>query len=184
MAILELITFAELKKVLDLQQAAIGDYPQLEVLKESVEQAISDYIYRDLNEKGLVVEQEYVGEVPTRYITLHRLPVESVSEVSVDGIVVDADRYRITDYGIQLKQAVRSVSVSVTYIGGLEVGDTKILPNLKRAAMLQIAYELQGVENIGAETISSDGGTITRPELGLLKEVRRILDRHTNPGYY
>ena len=60
----------------------------------------------------------------------------------------------------------------ITYTGGLTV----VPAELTRAALLQTVYEYQNKDSVGLENISNQGGSVTKPEIGLLKEVKQILN--------
>jgi len=65
----------------------------------------------------------------------------------------------------------------VVYTGGI----TEATNSMNRAALLQTAYEFQAKDHIGASSVSAEGGSVQRPELGLLKEVKRILSKDKHP---
>ena len=54
-------------------------------------------------------------------------------------------------------------------------------PALSRAAMLQTAYEFQGIDHVAASSVQSEGGSIERPELGLLKEAKKLVVKLVHP---
>lgn len=177
----ELVPFSQIKSLLDLNQATIGDYPGLSVINDGMLSAFEDYTRRkfELVER---TEDIFVGSYSTQQIPLKGIPISTVSSVVLTSTLygdseLSSDDYEITDYGIRLLDAVSRTKVQVTYTGGLSAS-TDIL---KRAAMYQLAYEFKGKDQPGAETISTDGGTITRPELGLLKITKTILGNMMHP---
>jgi hypothetical protein len=52
---------------------------------------------------------------------------------------------------------------------------------MNRAALLQVAHEFQRKERIGSDSISTEGGTVTYPQLGLLAEVKKRLNQYIHP---
>ena len=78
-----------------------------------------------------------------------------------------------------LKAKIKLVPVSVVYTGGY--ANDEVPEGLNRASLLQTVYEFQGRDHLGAESVSSDGGVVQRPELGLLKIVKGLLDNYKHP---
>jgi len=179
---IELVTYADLKALLGLTQSLITGYPALGVIRDSVVYAIEDYIGRKL-EKDDRTETIYIGVTPSQMISLPAIPVVTVATVTVtqgqtDTVYASTD-YDIEEYGIKLAGRVSNAKVVVVYNGGLEVA--AIPTSITRAALLQTAYEWQAKDQIGATSTSTEGGSVQRPELGLLKEVKRLLNKHKHP---
>lgn len=181
MADIELVSYTELKTLLGLEGDSIESYPDLALLQTSVLSAIESYIGRILT-NGEYTKSLYIGNSPVKIIPLPSIPIESISAITAtylgsDETWVENSDYVIDSFGIRLLYSVRNVKLTITYTGGLSATNG----NLKRAALIQTAYEYQGKEQIGASYTSNDGGTVTRPELGLLKEVKRVLRPEMHP---
>lgn len=170
---MDLVTYDDLKALLKLAGSDISEYPELELIRDSVKSAIENFIGREL-ESTERTESFYLSS-QSQMIKLSAIPISEISELTIDG--TDAD-YTITRYGILL-DAIPDLNglFSCTYTGGYNT----IPSDISRAALLQTAYEFQGKTHIGVETISNEGGSVTRPELGLLKEVKRLLQPYKHP---
>ena len=178
---IELVPYEDLKNLLGLEETSISSYPALELLQDSVLAAIESYVGRVLTD-DTYTETIYISNYPTSIIPLKSLPIASVSSVissclGSDETLTENSDFVIDQFGIRLLYKVRLVKLTIVYSGGLE--ETNDL--FKRAALMQIAYEYQGKEQIGASYTSNEGGSVTRPELGLLKEVKRILNSEKHP---
>lgn len=178
---IELVTFDQLKALLDLESSTISGYPALSLIRDSVTTAIEEYVGRELEkiERSATV---FVNETPTAMVQLKGIPVESVSSVTITraGITetVDTGSYNITSYGIKLiYQKISDAKVDVVYTGGISATTNAF----NRAALLQTAYEYQSKEQIGAEMVSSEGGMVSRPALQLLAHVRKLLKGSLHP---
>ena len=178
---IELVTYAKLKALLDLEDAAITDYPALDLLRDSVVSAFEEYTGRLLEsvERSKTI---YIGALGTHQLSLEAIPVTAVSSLVVtvsedDETYTEHDDYEIAGYGLRLLGKVSNCSIAITYTGGI----SDVPDNLARAALLQTAYEFQSKDHIGAKSVSTEGGSISRPALGLLKEVKRLLDRSKHP---
>jgi len=173
---IELVTFDDLASLLELEKLDIEEYPALNVIRDSVVAAIESYIGREL-ELGQRSETLYAGTYPERMIGLKGLPVQSIGAVACDsGLPVTAT---IQSYGVRLDTGIRNCRVVVIYTGGFAAD--AIPSGIRRAALIQTAYEFQAKDHIGAETVSTEGGAVTRPALQLLPEVRRMLDPFKHP---
>ena len=168
----KLTTFEDLKALMDLERDE-ADYPALVLLMDSVAGGIESFLGLKLTNDTYIETKRIRGK--TKMIGLDALPVDSVSSVTVDSAVTTD--FELTDYGIELGLSVSNDDVIVTYIGGFE----EIPEAIQRAALLQTAYEFQNHDHIGAESVSTDGGSIQRPALGLLKEVKRLLNPFKHP---
>lgn len=177
---IELVTYADLKALLSLTDAAITDYPALNLLRESVTAAIESYLGRELESKSRSATI-YASNVATQMIHLKAVPVASVSALTVtigtDSEDYTANDYEITVYGVKLYGKVSNAKIEITYTGGIST----VPDAINRAALMQTTYEFQSKENIGAESVSTEGGFVSRPALGLLKEVRRMLSSERHP---
>lgn len=174
-----LFEYSDLKSLLGLEEELITAYPALVTIGNSVTSAIEDHIGRDITSAERT-ESAFYGS-STRMISLRGLPITTVSTVTVteDGTatVLTTDEYVVTGYGIKLLSPVEDSFVSVTYTGGF----SSIPASIARAALLQTAYEFQSKEQIGASQVNTDGGSVSRPELGLLSEVKKRLKAHIHP---
>ena len=182
---IELVSYADLKSLLGLEDAAITDYPELNVLRESVTSAFEAYTGR-LFESIARTKTIYV-DAPTQMIRLGAIPVTSVASLVVtvsedDETYTQYDDYEIRSYGLRLLSKVSACTIAITYTGGILTAPTNLVPDsLERAALLQTAYEFQAKDQIGSDSVTTEGGTISRPALGLLKEVKRLLDQNMHP---
>ncbi len=168
----DLVTFEQLDALLNLKQSE-DNYPALRLLMDSVKAAIQNHIGRDIS-FGKYTESRIIT-CQTSMIGLKALPIKSVSAVTIDG--VSTTNYKIRDYGIEVPGGLDDVTIAVTYKGGFD----KVPEDINRAALLQTAYEFQNKANIGAESVTNEGGSIQRPALGLLKEVRERLKNYKHP---
>jgi len=176
---IELVTYADLKNLLGLEDAAITDYPALNLLRTSVTYAIEEYLGRQLESK----ERSEIIHItsPTKMLRLDAIPIPSVSSLDVtiadDTEIYISDDYYITSYGLKFYHTISNAMVEITYTGGIST----VPDAISRAALMQTAYEFQAKEQIGAESVSTEGGFVSRPELGLLKETKRMLRKQIHP---
>lgn len=175
---IELASFEALKDILDLDKESINDYPALGIIQLGVLFAIEEELGREL-ESTERTETTAVGLQSTNHLYLKAVPISSVSSVTVDGDALTSDEYTIMAGGLRLDSAVSESSVVVTYTGGYTV--TEIPQTLKRAAEYQTAYEYQGKENIGASSVTTDGGSVNTPALQLLPMTKRLLSKNKHP---
>lgn len=164
---LTLVKFEDLKSMLSLEGASMDDYPSLKLIAESVYAAIETYVGRYLE------RDVYTETVPIdgKLIPLRALPIASITSIVVDDLVVDVAQCTRRKYDVELPFHA-SGEATVVYDGGLE----EATGDLKRAALLQTLHEWARRDTIGATNVSTEGGMTSWPELGLLKEVRRVLD--------
>ncbi len=199
---LELVSFDELKLKLGgrggLSGTVLADNPRLEIIVESVYAAIESYIRRIL-EQGAYTKTYYPQEFGQgRYNTvdlssyLHQhtssylrypvtigipaLPIVSIASVE-DG---DANelRYKEKRYGV-LVESQSADKIVVDYTGGYL--QAEIPSAIKRAALYQIQSEWLRRDHPDADYQSVEGGSITRPEFGLLEEIKRLLNPFRHP---
>ena len=178
---IELVSYDDLKALLNLEDAAITDYPALELLRSSVTSAVEEEIGR-LLESMERTETIYIGSRKRSMISLPAIPVTAVSSVTVtigtDSETYDEnEEYEISEYGLKLSVSLSNAKMIVVYTGGISV----VPDAMARAALMQVAYEFQGKDQIGSSSVSTEGGSVQRPELGLLKEVMRMLNRFKHP---
>jgi len=101
--------------------------------------------------------------------------------------------YLVTNYGIRTFLNYGSGIATITYNGGLtatngimdmpapSAKEYRLASALKKAALLQIAYEYTRKDNIGATSVSSEGGRTAYPEDALLKSVTDLLNEFKHP---
>ena len=175
----ELVSFASLKAFLGLTDSLITDYPALNIIKPSVEAAIESYLGRQL-ESAERSETIYITG-PTNMISLKAIPVSSVSSLTVtmldESETYTSDYYTITEYGLQTINTLRNAKIAITYTGGL----SSVPDGIERAALYQTAYEFQAKDQVGAESISTEGGSVNRPALGLLEVTKNLLNPFIHP---
>ncbi len=169
MAALDFAPFAKLKSLLVLEKAAITDYPQLGEIVNRVKVAFEIYLGAKLDLATYVHSQ--FQQTATRYIYLPALPIVSVASVVLDSLA--QTDYKITAFGVVLPAAIQETSVTVTFSGGYD--STSYPPAIEKAALTQTVYEFKNVNNMGSTSVSTEGGSVTYPELGLLTEVKRML---------
>ena len=87
------------------------------------------------------------------------------------------ESYKKSAYGIQMNYSIENQVVKVSYSGGLE----EVPAALNRAALLQTAYEYQNKHSIGLEVVNSPGGSVVKPQVGMLKEVEKLLSEFIHP---
>lgn len=177
---LALTDFDELKSLLGLERDDIEDYPALSAIIASVYAAIETYTGRELEYK---VRTEY-PQADGTLVALRALPVESIASVTADGIVITADVTARRNDGMQTGR-MYSGELVVTYTGGLAANKPQhasTLAALKRAATLQVMHEFQRKDHVGAESVSNEGGFTRWPQLGLLDEVKRMLNPLRHPA--
>jgi hypothetical protein len=172
---LTLTKFTDLASLLDLGKESIDDYPSLKVLVSSVYAAIESYL-------GRTLELDTYTEEIFSYGTL--VPVKAFPVSNLISVYLDSDpntniaiNCKIRNCHIVLPNSFEGV-VQVAYTGGFEEAPDAI----KRAALLQTAHEWQRKDHIGAELVSNEGGNINWPELGMLKEVKRLLSTYVHPA--
>jgi len=172
----ELCTFEQLAALLGLTKTPISNYPALALIKTGIEAAIENYCGRGFESKERTESFYITG--PTSMIKLIGLPISSVDSatVTIDETEGSLD-YIITEYGLKASETLENALVEVTYTGGLSA-----LPDdLNRAALYQTTFEFLQKDQLGAESVTTEGGTVSRPELGLLKEVKRLLNKYIHP---
>ncbi|MCP3702695.1 MAG: hypothetical protein GY954_07145 [Alteromonas sp.] len=142
---IELVTYAEIKAFLDLEEALITAYPALEEIKAEMVFAFEAYLCRELETK----ERTRIITVyqSTDMISLPGIPVASVSNF-VDHYgneYTEANgAFLRTAYGLRmLSTEFESNALSITYTGGVSsaevITDNKMNSVFKRAALRPIA---------------------------------------------
>lgn len=169
---IELVEFEKLKTLLQLDKTE-ADYPTLTLIQESVVAAFEEFTGRTLTEDKYS-ESVFVLS-PSKMIPVKALPIKVITSITVDGVLTT--NYKIREYGVELGSKVDNVTLDIAYTGGL----AEVPKGLERAALLQTAYEYQNSDHIGAKLVSSEGGSVTLPELNLLKVVKGILKNYRHP---
>lgn len=172
---IELVTFADLKAFLDLSDATENDYPDLALIKTSVVSAIENYCRRIFEHDEYTKTHFYLA--PIKFIEVAAYPITSVVSLNLDSGDGDVLQTENTDFvvlndGIEFSEPIQATKVTLVYNGGLQT----VPGDLSRAALLQTVYEFQNKNSVGLENVNTQGGSVTKPELGLLKEVKKILD--------
>lgn len=181
----ELTTFADIKALADLSKSLITDYPSIGVLKPAVEGAIIDYCQAEFDATvSPRTETFFTGSTPTAMIPFRALPVGTITSVTVttlgeDTSLTENTDYEVTAYGIRTFTNYQNAKFTLVYVGGYAEGS--VPAGLSSAALIQTAYEYQNHNHIGAETVSTEGGTVRRPALQLLPEVVRRLQPYVHP---
>ena len=170
---MDIVTFADLKALLDLEKTTIAEYPALELIAELVQPSFEEYLGVKFDEERYT-EERYI-EKPTKLISLKALPVKSITTITFEDVALTG--YTITAWGLHLAAKVGNGVLEITYSGGIP----EVHEWLRRAATLQVAYEYQTKEHIGSDYVATEGGTVGRPALQLLNDVKRILDPHRHP---
>jgi len=177
---MELVSYADLKNFLGLEDALITDYPALNIIRSSVEYAFDNYLGRFL-ESTERTDTFYVTG-PTRIISLPAIPVTAVSSLVVTMLNEDEtytladDDFIIVKGGLELLVRLRNAKIAITYTGGLSSAPVDI----GRAALLQTVYEFMGKDQVGT-TVKTEGRFVARPATNLLSVVKSLLSKHMHP---
>jgi hypothetical protein len=178
---MNLVEFSDLKSLLELERDALTDYPALEVLVDSTKAAIEEHLGREID-YGRRTETIPFYE-PGSMLPLKALPVKELVSVTLTPWGSSSSQTVTsaypTPYGARLSGEVTG-AVTVIYKGGL----TSVPNWLRRAALVQVAYEFQNKDHIGADLVSIEGGSVSRPALSLLTEVKRMLAAHRHPSVF
>jgi hypothetical protein len=187
---MSILTFDSIKIIMGLEHHTIADYPKIGLLMPLVEASILGYIQAEVDKKERIEE---IILNNSSLIMLKALPIISVSSLilSSRGTESPTNAYKITSYGIKLfgwrdvghnsfplAYRMPVLSATVTYIGGY----TFIPAEITKAALTQFIYEYKRMPDIGANVVSGEGGSVSYPELGLLAEVKRLLEKYIHPG--
>lgn len=77
-------------------------------------------------------------------------------------------------------------ALKVSYTGGMAADTTSFVtayPDVTQAVELQVAFLYQRRNDLGVQSISGDGGSVSMAPMELLPMVRTILDNHRRYGY-
>jgi len=179
----DLVILADIKTMLDISGTAHDT--KLTLIQDSVTQSIERYIGRILTYDEYT-ESVFVGSNATNLIPLEPLPIDSVSSLTVlyhgsdtSDTLTETSDFSITNYGIKLFSKITNSKLSITYTGGYATDD--VPKAITRAALLQTIFEFSSGAATGATSVSSEGGSIQWPELGLLDEVKNLLNDFKHP---
>lgn len=175
---LTLVPWDKIHALLDLQGSGFNDYPALEWIANGIRAEFESHLGRRLEEDTRTETVRLPAEA-TAQVPLSAIPVTGLTSVQVDGEDQDLDQVGIAPYGIRLQGRRAAVPVTVEYTGGWT--DDTVPPELVRAAVYQAAHEFQRKDHVGAEAVETEGGTVQRPEFGLLDHVRRQIEPHRHP---
>jgi hypothetical protein len=178
------LDFDEIKNVLELSKTE-ADYPNITLFEKIVVSGIENHLQRILTYANRA--EKYHGLSNTTKYALKSYPIDVINSVTIDDVAIDL--YDQNDpFSIDLYSAIPSNEiVSIDYDGGYkkitdigaEFDNIEALPDdIYRAIFLQTIYEYQNRDHIGADVVSNEGGSISRPGLQLLNEVKRLLRNH------
>lgn len=172
-----LLDYDAIKGVLHLEQEDYADYPALETQATIVQARVEDYLQRALP-YGEYTERYRIRRA-TQNVPLRAIPIYSVTTIALDDVPYTGD-YDLDTFGLRLWDKESYGVFSVTYKGGFGSPGDAVPDWVTRALLLQTAYEYQNSDHIGADYVTTEGGTVGRPALGLLKEVQQTLNPHRN----
>lgn len=177
------MAYASLDKVFKLlgvtpTPSNLTNHPSLEFIMSRVDNAINEHCNREF------IRADRTETVPlySQLIALTLLPVNSITSVSINGASVSLDNVQLFEYGFNIFNMGiydyrDSALVTVTYNGGYDT----IPDAISYAAALQSVHEYQRSTHIGASRVTNDGGSVNYPELGLLKEVKNMINNYKHP---
>lgn len=186
---LELVSFASLKDLLGLEDSLITDYPALNILRESITAAFESYLGRQL--ESVERSETFYITGPTNIIPLKAIPVTAVSSLEITMLdeteSYSTGDYYFAEYGLNLDAPIYDgyksytnlvdAKIVITYTGGI----SSVPSDITRAALLQTSYEFLGKDQIGATSVTTEGGTVDRPALNLLPVVKNLLNPYKHP---
>ena len=174
-----LFRFEAIRDLIDLEgpvskegPAELSDFPQIALLMDSVQASIESFC-------GRVFELESyteTGFIDGLELYLPALPIKKIKSFEVDGVSVDISQLKITRSGVRIPNFALDAQWKLKYQGGFD----DIPADIQRAALLQTVYEYNRLPNVGATSVSTDGGSTRTPELGLLQEVKNLLWKYRN----
>ena len=182
-----IVTFADIKKFLDLTDSAITDYPGLEGILDSMQPEFEEFCSRlfDIEER---TETERVSDIDKVIFPVFGVPIDTVAEVLVNAVaLVVSDDFTIFDTYIELEEPLEKGDLlSIRYTGGIidNTDAPSLLATLPKelnfAAVRQISFEYQNRERIGVTQTTLDDDTQKIPETDLLNYTIRILNQFIN----
>ena len=168
-----ILEFADLKAMLDLENNAITDYPDLSIIADSVHAALESFCGRSLNFVEKVKESGIFSD-DTYYLDLVTLPISSIASFTING--EDFTDYTIDNYGLKLASK-QTGAFKVTVKGGF----AEIPEDIYRAELAQTVYEYQNKLNLGETSYGNSGGTTRTLGYVLLPDVKRLITSYTHP---
>jgi len=178
---MELVSFTDLKNFLGLEGTLITEYPALNIIQSSVEYAVDNYLGRFL--ESIERSDTFYITGPTNIISLPAIPVATVSSLVVtmlnedETYEQDSDDFITVKAGLELSVELNNAKIAITYTGGLSA----VPDDINRAALYQTVYEYMGKDQVGAETVKTQGGSVTRPATSLLPVTKDLLRKHMHP---
>lgn len=173
-----IVDFDDLKVILDLEKTSFADYPDLELIADSVHAALENFTQRSLSDTVVKVTETGFNPQRQKEINLKNLPIVSIESVTLndynDGIALDLTltEVKVNPYGVTLPFKYEG-AWTVTTKGGF-----KGIPSdsdIYRAELFQITYEYQNKNNMAATGFTNDGGGVTLPGFVLLPQVKQLL---------
>ena len=171
-----IVTFKDIKKLLDLNKDRFSDYPELQVLANSVHASLENYVGRTLTVPEKRTESGFVSGTT---LDLKNIPIVSITSVKLGGI--QTEDYTITQYGIDVPYAVSGETWEVISKGGFKT----IPEDIYRAEIMQLIYEYQNLNNLATKSMTNDSGsTQTTEGFVILKDVKRLLEPYKHVSKY
>lgn len=183
---MSIVIFDDVKEVLDLREATLEDYPKLKGIFDSMQPAFERYCSRlfDIEERTKVVIADDYNNLKFH---LDAFPITDVAEVLIDGDPVT--NFNTGRNFILFDSVIDDFSkVSIRYTGGIvdntdqSTIDATLPDDLNMAAIRQIAFEFQNIEQIAVKSRTIGDATTTIPETNLLKYTKDLLAPYVNYG--
>lgn len=189
---MELVQLSDVRKVLDIPDAATDMDDLLTLLVKAVSEQFEIYSGRGAEQK---TRTEYFDVTRnTSVIELNAWPVDSITNLQQDidrnfgdDFEIDTNYYHLDDANgvIDLfqKYPVGDKTIKVVYVGGMAVLDGpaegsefwSLWPQAAMAIMDQIAYEYKALPNIGKSAVSiKDAKIQVHRELHLLPRFKQV----------
>jgi hypothetical protein len=157
--------------------SSFDDFPEIKIMVNELQYAFEEFCYRKIATVDLIKETFYITNGDS-FLALDALPIKKVNEVKIDGKILSPSVIKTSGGGIYIPKnnTNQDQRVDVKYFGGFE----EMPPAILRAARIQMIYEYERRNYLGAQSVSSEGTTVSYPEFGLLKEVKRLLQNYKN----
>lgn len=154
----------------------------LTTIIEQVSQALETALNRKLTKAERV--EKFNGDRRMYYVSAYPIDTGAALSVSVEGVVKTKD----SDYFVDAESGLiefwlttvytKPFGVQITYTGGYTVSsDVLAVPDdLKRATMMQCAFDFKRRKDLGLTSVTMPDGTLTTEmPAELLPEVKRII---------